>query len=197
MKALQTIVLAGLTSASLSAQAGFINYPDQESVIIFPQSVSLDINADPETFTIPFTGDPRDGFSNGISVPTVLYFLENDIFYARFDDTGYNDNTINFGLQLLFAAQRPFYEAEAVGKETILGPLLDQTYTYSVRFNYYELVPCDTAYGLCEFGFAGSVDESTQISFFDGSAQEVPVGPTAPLLLAGLAGLWLRKRSAK
>lgn len=185
MKAFQAIALAGLTAASISAQAG---------VITFPESISFDINADPGTFSVPFTGDPREGFSNGINVPVVLYTLENDTFYARFDDFGYNDRTIDFGLQILFSAQRPSGAADAKGKEVIIGPLLGQIYTYSVWFNFYDLEPYEG--GFASGAYGGTVNESVQVSFFDGSAQ-VPVGPTAPLLLAGLVGLWLRKRSTK
>ncbi|MAM87572.1 MAG: hypothetical protein CME36_09740 [unclassified Hahellaceae] len=187
MNNFKALSIAGLLVGSMSAQAG---------VITFPESVSFDINADPMTFSIPFTGDPREGFSNGINVPTVIYTLENDIYYSRYDEVDYSDGTINFGLRTMFAAQVPFSVAEAVGKETIMGPLLDQVYTYTVWFNYHELIPCDTWYGLCAEGASGTVNESVQVSFFDGSAQEVPVGPTLPLLAAGLAGLWLRRKQS-
>ncbi|MAM87486.1 MAG: hypothetical protein CME36_09295 [unclassified Hahellaceae] len=184
MNNLKAFSLAGLLLGSMSAQAG---------VITFPDSVSFDINADPWTFSIPFTGDPRDGFR--VDVPSVYYTLENDDYYAQFDDAGYNDGTIDFGLRILFAAPRPSSEAAAVGKETIIGPLLDQVYTYTVRFNFRELLPCEDGEWFCGYGpSSGLVNESVQVSFFDSAAQEVPVGPTGALLLVGLAGMLVHRK---
>ncbi|MGO1503268.1 MAG: hypothetical protein ACTHYN_10220 [Marinobacter sp.] len=184
MRAFQTIALVGITAVSISAQA---------SVITFPESITFDINADPETFSVPFTGDLTEGFRYGIEVPTVIYTLENDTFFATYDGTGYWDGIMDFGLQTLFSARRPDFPGE--DRKPIEGPLLDQVYIYSVSFTFHELLPCSSRFGLCGIGTSGHVNESVKVSFFDGSAQEVPTGPTAPLLLTGLVGLWLKRET--
>ena len=76
------------------------------------------------------------------------------------------------------------------GKEWITGPVLGEIYKFDYEAHvYHEELGCVVACAGSNEFLTGTM----MISFFENST-DVPVGPTAPLLAAGLAGLWLRKR---
>ncbi|GAA3978122.1 MYXO-CTERM sorting domain-containing protein [Allohahella marinimesophila] len=181
MNSFKVLLIAGLLIGSISANA---------APITLPGTAVFDINADPYTFTLDWTGGPNITNPN-VWVPNINYTVENDIYYGYRDGGGWGDGVIDWGLRAIFNGEG---DALNPSKERILGPLLGETYAYTVDFSYYfSFDDCGDGVGCYEYG--GSVYETTMISFFD-SAAAVPVGPTAPLLAAGLAGLLLRRKRA-
>ncbi|WP_416398282.1 hypothetical protein [Allohahella sp. A8] len=195
---LQALLGVGLLAASASVNAAYI--------LEMPERISLDINS--EFFGLDYVLDLDRDNPN-----TYDEFIEFDyqfggpglqsVDHLQLQFTGPEEPDL--GLHRILTG-RPIgpddngemrYFPFGIMEHIQLG--VDYYFSVAVRDFLYDLTDCadegEPPYS-CKIIDSG-LNGETVVTFFDGGQDmDVPTGPTAPLLAAGLAGLWLRKRKA-
>ena len=200
---LQALLGAGLLLGSMAADAALI--------VELPEFASFDLSAPRSSFTLDST------YSFDVPSPTqrivdfsMWYSLERltgpDPVGTRKDGRPQRDeassdfqyfegNIINAAFDSIIFGWFPQYNDRDISEGLQIGQIY--RFNFNVSFGLGDFGGCEDPeqyrYG-CESTFL-SEGGSTIMSFFDsGTDIDVPVGPTAPLLAAGLVGLWMRKR---
>lgn len=201
MKNFTALSAIGLVLASSISHAAFI--------VDLPERASFDINGPISSFTLDHTYDLDEG-----NPETLGYLFENNFRLLGFPELPRGEEgplnqffgveDVNAGFQgLLFGRLRgvPGSEFETFRSGGVFPYIeLGKEYTFDVFATayLYDLTDCRSegeppfSCNIIDYG----PNDSTIITFFDSQATGVPVGPTAPLLAAGLAGLWLHRRKA-
>lgn len=198
MNNFKAISIAGLLVGSMSANAAFVldlpesmtfDIADNPSVFEFRHELDLDEN-NPDTFA--FHIENTYGISGGAldALPT------NQTSFIGVDP-------VHLGLQRLLFGRPIGPDAEGNMRyepEGVLGDIetgVDYSFSVFVQAFLFDLTDCPVGYSdptECAYITNGLSDTMT-VRFVDElSSVDVPVGPTAPLLAAGLAGLFLRRK---
>ncbi|MAM88053.1 MAG: hypothetical protein CME36_12185 [unclassified Hahellaceae] len=171
--------IAGVLMCSMSVQASFIDVPSH---------LKLDINASTALDPSLYSYEIEDGNPDTVAISLVgEWTVESENYFSFWIEDGPIDPL--WGLEAIFYKGLALDWVTKEGKlPAIYGPKLGESYLYTFDYTVEHFLggrggPSDN-----QETFSGS----TIVTFFDSTA--VPVGPTAPLLAAGLAGFWLRRK---
>ncbi|MAM88054.1 MAG: hypothetical protein CME36_12190 [unclassified Hahellaceae] len=189
MNYLKVLSMAGLLAGSVSASAAYINLPEK---------VEYDINKSPTTFETgalkAYHFDYDYSFDDGLEstetiIPRFRISLESENYYGSISgDGGFTAGNI---LAHFFIGAADQYDLKE-GKERLTAPVFGETYKFEYDVSLYHWdIGCSFDCISSSEGLTGSM----LVSFFEGEQEiDVPVGPTAPLLALGLAGIAIRRR---